>query len=490
MTDAHPDMTGPRRLVTTVALLVGTFLASLDVTVVGTAMPTIVGELGGLGLYGWVFAAYLLTSTVTVPLYGKLSDRWGRKPTYLLGCALFLAGSVACALSWSMPVLIGARAVQGLGAGAIIPTTMTLFGDLYPIEQRARLQGVFSLVWGVSSVLGPTAGGAIVDHLDWSWIFWVNLPIGAVACAALALSLREREHAATGPMDLLGAFLLTFAITASLLGATALEGGRTALGLASLGLGLGAAVLFVPVERRARDPVLPLSLFSDRVIRVAAPAGVFLGGVLFPLIAYLPLWVRGVHGGSATLAGSVLIPLSLTWSTAAFVGGRLILRIGYRAVVRIGVSLVAAGAVAVAISSVLSSVPLMMTVGTLVGAGMGLTITSFNVVVQDRVEWARRGAATSLMQFTRTIGGTVLVSMLGLLLASLLERGLGAGGPDPNQLVSPEAWDALGPEVLAQAREVLRAALTVVLALVALAAVSALAIALRFPLTAVGDRPR
>lgn len=481
-------MIGARRIATTVALLVGTFLASLDTTVVGTAMPEIVGEMQGLSLYGWVFAAYLLTSTVTVPLYGKLCDRWGRKPTYLLGIALFLGGSIACGAAWSMPLLIAARMVQGAGAGAIIPTTMTLFGDLYPAEQRARLQGIFSLVWGVSSVLGPSAGGAIVDYASWPWIFWVNIPIGLVACAVLALSLKENVAHTKVPIDLVGAALLVVAISSSLLAPTLLEADNPPHALASAAVAIVAIVAFVLVERRAADPILPLSLLRDPVIRIAAPTGVFLGGALYALIAYVPLSMVGVFGTSAVIAGSALIPFSLTWTAMAFVAGRLILRAGYRVAVRTGVSLVALGGVSIAIASWLGAPIAIAACGMLVGAGMGLTITSFNVVVQDRVEWARRGAATSLLLFTRTIGATVFVSVLGVVLAWILDAHLPEGAPDASTLVSSDAWADLDPEVLGAARGALAIALDVVFSATATAAVIALGLASFFPDVSVARR--
>jgi EmrB/QacA subfamily drug resistance transporter len=490
MSDAHPDMIGGRRLVTTVALLVGTFLASLEATVVGTAMPSIVGEMRGLELYGWVFAGYLLTSTVTVPLYGKLCDRWGRKPTYLLGIALFLGGSIACGAAWSMPILIAARMIQGLGAGAIIPTTMTLFGDLYPVERRARLQGIFSLVWGVSSLLGPSAGGLIVDYFSWPWIFWINVPIGLAACAVLALSLRERVIHTKAPIDIAGACLLVITISSSLLAPTFLESGdHTYAWIAAL-VAIAGVALFVVVERRARDPILPLSLLSDPVIRIAAPAGVFLGGTMYALIAYVPLLMAGVHGTSAVIAGSALIPFSISWTAMAFVAGRVILRAGYRVAVRTGVSLVAVGACAVAISTWMRAPLAVALTGMLVGAGMGLTVTSFNVVVQDRVEWQRRGAATSLLLFTRTIGATVFVSVLGVVLAAILDARLPEAAPDASTLVSSDTWATLDPAILNASRTALGGALAVVFTAAALAAVCAFGVALFFPKVSSTPRAR
>ena len=476
-------MTPFRRAIVVVALLVGTFLASLDVMVVGTAMPTIIADLGGLPLYGWVFAAYLLTSTTTVPIYGKLADRWGRKPTFLIGAAVFLVGSVLCGLAPTMLALIVARGIQGMGAGAIIPMTMTIFGDLFPVEQRVKLQGAFSVVWGVSSVLGPVVGGAIVEHWPWPWVFYINLPIGVVACALLAWALHEDVPHREARIDWAGAVLLTASITLLLIGLTVLEQRRliVAGGLVTAAVLLG--VLFIAVERKAEDPIVPLSLFRDRVIAVSTASGVFIGGVLFPTVAFLPLLMRGAYGDSPMRAGASITPLSLTWTLATFVASRLIMRAGYRPAILLGAACLVVGAASAA-SAAFFDVRWFAIVGaTGIGAGMGLVITSHNVVTQDRVEWGQRGAATAILLFSRSVGGTVFVSTLGLILASSLAANLAGlpNAPDPNALVDPDQWASLDPVVLVRARDALRMAIAVVLAVVAGASAIVFFASLAFP---------
>jgi EmrB/QacA subfamily drug resistance transporter len=476
-------MTPFRRATVVVALLVGTFLASLDVMVVGTAMPTIIADLGGLPLYGWVFAAYLLTSTTTVPIYGKLADRWGRKPTFLIGATVFLVGSVLCGLAPTMLALIVARGIQGMGAGAIIPMTMTIFGDLFPVEQRVKLQGAFSVVWGVSSVLGPVVGGAIVEHWPWPWVFYINLPIGVVACALLAWALHEDVPQREARIDWAGAILLTASITLLLIGLTVLEQRRliVAGGLVTAALLLGA--LFIAVERKAEDPIVPLSLFRDRVIAVSTASGVFIGGVLFPTVAFLPLLMRGAYGDSPMRAGASITPLSLTWTLATFVASRLIMRAGYRPAILLGAACLVVGA-ATAASAAFFDVRWFAIAGaTGIGAGMGLVITSHNVVTQDRVEWGQRGAATAMLLFSRSVGGTVFVSTLGLILASTLAANLAGlpNAPDPNALVDPDQWASLDPAVLIRARGALRMAIAVVLAVVAGASAIVFFASLAFP---------
>lgn len=476
-------MTPFRRAFVVVSLLVGTFLAALDVMVVGTAMPTIIADLGGLPLYGWVFASYLLMSTTTVPIYGKLADRWGRKPTFLLGAALFLVGSVACGLAPSMLALIVARGVQGVGAGAIIPMTMTIFGDLFPVEQRVKLQGAFSVVWGVSSVLGPVVGGAIVERWPWPWVFYINLPIGVAACAGLGWALREDVPHRDARIDWAGAILLTAAITSMLLGLTLLEQRQFVLAPGLMVASLLLGVWFFVVERRAEDPIVPLALFKDRVIAVTTASGVFIGGVLFPTVAFLPLLMRGAYGDGAMRAGASITPLSLTWTLATFAASRLILRAGYRPTVLVGASCLVVGGGCVALAPWLDEKWLAVVGAAAVGAGMGLIVTSHNVVTQDRVDWGQRGAATAVLLFSRTVGGTVFVSVLGLVMASSLASRLAdlPNPPNPDMLVDPEQWSRLDAEVLDRAREALRLAIGVVLVVVACSALAVLVGSFAFP---------
>lgn len=479
-----PPISAARRTWTVVALLTATFLASLDATAVGPAMPTIVGDLGGLTLYGWVFAAYLLTNTVSTPLYGKLADLIGRKTTFLLGVGFFVAGSVACGFASSMPLLIAARALQGLGAGAILPVTQTVMGDLFDVEARARVQGIFSLVWGASSVAGPAIGGLLVDHVSWRWLFWINVPVGALSAALLAFVLRERRpHRTLPPLDLAGASTLLVALTSVLVAMMVLEAGAFGWAAALLVFGALATIVFVRIERRAKEPVLPLDLFADRAIAVPAASGFFVGAVLFAQLAYLPLLLVGVYGQRATQAGSMLIPMSLAWTVATFVGGRMMMRLGFRPTIRAGLVLIAIGSAATVFAR---AWPwwVILPIAATIGAGMGLVISTFTIAAQDRVPFERRGAVTALMLFSRSIGGTVATGFLGLVLSRMVADGLAtqpeARGLAPSDIVSG-AMARLSSAALVAAREALGVALDWVFGAVAVAAVIALAIGWLYP---------
>ncbi len=401
----------------------GTFLASIEATVVGTAMPSIAEQLGGFHLYAWVFSAYLLAQTVSIPLYGRLADLWGRRATYVGGVSLFLVGSVACGLAPTMELLVAARALQGLGAGAVLPLTMTIFGDLYDVEARTKLQGLFSLVWGVSSVAGPLAGGAIVQHWTWPFVFWINLPFGLVSLALVGLLLREQGYAGGDRrIDWAGMALLSAATLLLLVALLPAEQRPGPLpGWAWLALAAAGAAAFLAVERGRPTALVPLDLFRDRVHVAANGAGVLLGVVLFGVVSYVPLYVQAVRGGTPVSAGAALIPLSLGWSTASVVAGRLVRRVGFQNLVRTGSAMIAAGA-ALALLGVWREWPAAVALAGLTswGVGMGCCISSFTVSVQERVPPRRRGIATALTQFSRSIGGAVGVALLGALLLALV----------------------------------------------------------------------
>jgi len=409
---------GPRRRAITAALLLGTFLASIEATVVGTAMPSIVDQLGGFALYPWVFSAYLVAQTLSIPLYGRISDLYGRRVAYVGGICIFLAGSVLCGMSPSMEALVAARALQGLGAGSVLPLTMTIFGDLYDVTLRTKLQGLFSLVWGVSSVAGPLAGGAIVLNWSWRWVFLVNVPFGLISAAVVGLLLREdplarREH----KLDLLGVLLLSVATSALLI--ALLPAGQRPPDV-SPGLAVGFAVVataaFLAQERRHPEPLVPLDLFRDRVHIAANGAGVLLGVVLFGVVSYVPLYVQGVCGGTPIEAGATLIPLSFGWTGASIVAGRLVSRVGFQRLVRVGSSLIALGGVVGAVGIYHGQHVLGILGLCFYGVGMGCCISSFTVSVQERVPMHRRGIATALTQFSRAIGGALGVAVLGVLM--------------------------------------------------------------------------
>src|SRR5256714_8242196 len=276
------SMTRKSKIIVIIALMLGMSLASLDTTIVGTAMPTIIGKLGGINLYSWVFSAYLLTSTTTVPIYGKLADLYGRKPIFIIGSSLFLLGSVASGAAQSMEQLIIFRAVQGVGAGAVLPIVLTIIGDIFTLEERARVQGLFSGVWGLSSIVGPALGGLIVDHFSWHWVFYINLPFGLVSVLLVLTSLKEDVERKHHHLDYIGTLALTGGVVALLF--ALLQGGTTWAWISLPSLGLFTAtivllVLFIYVEHRAAEPILPLTLFNNRIISLSSIGGLILGVV-------------------------------------------------------------------------------------------------------------------------------------------------------------------------------------------------------------------
>jgi EmrB/QacA subfamily drug resistance transporter len=414
-------MTRQAKIIVTIALMLGMSLASLEATIVGTAMPTIVGKLGGITLYSWVFSAYLLTSTVTVPIYGKLADIYGRKPIFLFGAGLFLLGSIASGASQTMVQLIIFRAIQGLGAGAVMPMVLTIIGDIFDMRERARVQAFFSGVWGISGILGPALGGVIVDYLTWRWVFFINIPFGLLSAILLIIAFKERrvERKQQVRMDYLGTLALTGGITALLF--AVLQGGEAWAwnSLPSIVLFVLAALLlvaFILQERRASDPILPLALFSDRIVVVASVGNLLVGIVMFGVTTYVPLFMQGVKGGSGTDAGLIMGPLLLAWPIAALISGRLIIRIGYRFSALLGTTFVALGTGCVLLFG--PQTPLWMIMGAmlLIGTGLGFSSTAFLLSVQNAVPWKLRGVATASTQFFRTISGTVGVAVMGAIL--------------------------------------------------------------------------
>jgi EmrB/QacA subfamily drug resistance transporter len=424
-------MSRTRIVIVTLGIMFGLFMASMEATVIATAMPTIVGQLGGLEIYSWVFSAYMLASTTTVPIFGKLSDIYGRRPIYMISMAFFLVGSWLCGQADTMLQLVAFRAVQGLGAGGLMPLAFTIVGDLFTLEQRARMQGVFSGVWGVSSIVGPLLGGFLVDQVSWSWVFYVNILPGSIAAVLVWLAWQDppREAKATAPkIDYLGAVLMTVGVVLLLLGLFDLETTTGWILIATAALFLMALIW---VERRAADPLLPLLLLRERLFGSACLHGFLSGWAMFGSISFIPLFVQAVLETSATAAGATLTPLLLGWVGASIIGSRLLLRVGYRTLALIGMSLLTLGTFLM--SQVGSNAgQFSLTINTaMMGIGMGLSVPAFLIAVQSTVRRRAMGVATSTLQFTRSIGGAFGVSVMGVALSSSFKTSMLAAGLDP-----------------------------------------------------------
>lgn len=462
------EMSSRRRWAVTIGVMTGMFIAALEATVVGTAMPTVIATLGGINHYSWVFSAYLVTSTVTVPVWGKLSDLFGRRLLYQIGIGIFLLGTLLSGFSESMTQLIIFRAIQGLGAGALVPLGMTIIGDTFTLEERAKMQAYFSGVWGLSSIVGPVVGGFVTDQLSWRWVFWVNVPIGIVAALIIGVALKEPKLDKRPSIDYAGAALLMIAISVLML--AMVESGSSLETLFAPGnlllfaLSISMLLAFVWVEKRAKDPVIPFELFSNRTISISVTAG-FLGGVaMFGAISFIPLFAQGALGFSATEAGSLLTPLMLSWVTMSVIGGRLMLKIGYRGITIFGFAVLTFGFVLLALFQRDTPRIWLYIDLVLVGCGLGMTMLTLLIAVQQAVERTKLGIATSLNQFSRSIGGAIGVAVMGAVLTAGLASQLNevatngttnltpAQAADfasnPNALIEPTAKAGLAPETL------------------------------------------
>jgi EmrB/QacA subfamily drug resistance transporter len=404
------------------------FLGALESTVVSTAMPRVVASLGGLQMYSWVFSGFLLTSTVTMPLWGRLSDLLGRRRVFLTGLAIFLGGTVLSGAAQSMLQLIVFRMIQGLGAGSLMTLGMTVIGELFGLERRARMQGYISGVWGVASLAGPLIGGLLTDHVSWRWVFYINLPFGVLAMALIGGSLVDAPRGGRRPViDYRGLAFFAAGVSALLVGV--LEAGRltswTAPGvLGPLALAAACLVAFLAVERRAAEPIVPLRLLGQRMVLAAALTGFLAGMAMFGAISFVPLYLQAVSGMSATAAGVVLIPFVFGWVAMSATSARLVLRVGYRVVVLAGMACLTVGFVLLARWSASLTQAVAMRDALVGGIGMGLTMVPMLIAVQSAVTRSELGAATSMIQFFRTIGGAIGLALMGSVMAWRLGAGL------------------------------------------------------------------
>ena len=414
-----------------IAIMLSTALVAIDSTVIATAVPSIVAGIGGFHEFPWLFSIYLLAQAVTVPVYGKLADLFGRKPVMLFGIGLFLAGSILCGAAWSMGALIGFRLVQGLGAGAVQPMSMTIVGDLYSLQERAKVQGYIASVWGVSAVVGPTLGGVFSEYVNWRWIFFVNIPLCLLAAAMITAKFHERVERGRPRIDYRGATLLTGGLTLVIL--ALLEGGQAWAWGSPQGVGIlaGGVVLlavFALVSRRVPEPVLPLRLLGDRLIVTTCLVAAGVGAVLIGLSSYVPTFVQDALGTGPLVAGFALAALTLGWPLSASQAGRAYLRIGFRATACIGAVVVLGGAALLLLLGRDSSVFQVGATCFLIGLGMGFTAAPTLIAAQAAVAWQQRGVVTGANMFFRSMGSAVGVAVFGAianatLRASPLQRG-------------------------------------------------------------------
>ncbi|MGA9522113.1 MAG: MDR family MFS transporter [Myxococcaceae bacterium] len=466
-----------RRPLVLAALVLSMFMAAMEMTVVSTAMPTVVGDLGGIQLYAWVFTAYLVASTVMVPIFGKLADLFGRKPVLLFGISVFLVSSIACGFSTTMWQLVIFRALQGFGAGAMQPIVITVIGDIYSLEERAKIQGVIGAIWGFAGLVGPLLGGFIVKVLSWPWVFFINVPVGIASIVLLSFFLHESVEKKRHALDFAGAGTFTLAILLLLAG---VSGGG--LGAWPLLPAAALLVLFVFVEKRAAEPLLPIPLMRQPVIGFANVASALIGAAMMATVTYVPLYVQAILEGSPTDAGRAIAPMVIGWPISSTVAGRLIPRYGFRPLIRVGVVISSLSAIALAVmTGPTTPVFALQVVMFCFGAGLGSTSTALLLSVQTSVDWKQRGVATASNMFFRTIGGTLAVGALGGILSAMLA---GVPGADPGaaaELLGPEHGRSLDPALLRTLSGALDQALHLSFWVVAALAALAVVVAVAFP---------
>ncbi|AST94300.1 MULTISPECIES: MDR family MFS transporter [Sutcliffiella] len=407
------------------AVMLAMFMAAVEATIVSTAMPAIAADLGGFSLYSWVFSSYLLMNAVTVLIYGKLSDIFGRKPIIIIGISIFLVGSILCGLAVSIEMLILFRFIQGFGAGAVMPIASTIVGDMYTKEERAKIQGYLSSVWGISAVLGPAIGGLLVQFVSWRYVFWINVPLGLLAILVISLYLHEGIEKKKPSIDYKGAFLLFVSISSLMF--VLVEGGvhwawNSMVIITCIFIFAITFLLFIIQETKAVDPMMPFNIWKERPILIANVTSLTTGVMLIGISSFLPAFVQGVMEKPPIIAGFTLTTMSIGWPIAATIAGRILLKVGFRTTSIIGgIALIAGSIIFMTLNP--EDGPLWAAFGSfMIGVGMGFSTTAFIVSIQSNVEWKQRGAATAANMFMRTLGSTVGAALLGGILNSKLQK--------------------------------------------------------------------
>lgn len=414
------DMAPERRPLVLAACIAAIFAAAVESTIVATAMPTIVSDLGGFALLGWVFAAYLLTQAISIPIYGRLADLYGRKRILFVGLAIFLLGSFLCGWAPNMLALVLARGVQGLGAGAVLPITLTIVGDAYPARERVKIQPYIAGVFAGSSIIGPVLGAFIVENTDWAFIFWFNIPIGIIAVLMLAVFLKERPRPVEHRIDVAGALTLIIAVAAILLALLQAD----ALGwwaFALVGLSVWFLSIFLRLEKRSPEPLLSPILWRDRTLLTGNLSSFMIGGAIMGMTAFLPTYLQGVMEYDVQRTGIVLVVLSLSWPLSSTISARIMLRTSYRTTAVLGGALLVSGALGLALMAgapeplrktmLWGSWPLVIAI--FFGSGMGFSNSTQHIAMQEAAGGKSRGAATSGFAFMRMMGAAFGTAILG-----------------------------------------------------------------------------
>lgn len=470
------------------------FMAAVEATIVATAMPTIVSDLGGFSLFSWVFAAYLLAQAVSTPVYGRLADLYGRKRMFFIGATIFLAGSTACGftwvfnslaltsrIDWGMVALVVFRIIQGLGAGSIQSMATTIVGDIYPAAERARVQGWLSSVWGFAAIAGPVLGALIVEHLHWAFVFWINLPIGLAAMAILMYSLDEHVEPRTHQIDFRGATLLIIGIGAILMPTIQAQYLSTTTSAVLLGAGVLALVLMAIEERRAAEPILPLKLWRHRIMAASNFGGLAIGMLMMCVVAFLPTYVQAAMGRSATFAGIAIASQSVSWSCGSIIAGRVMVATSYRTTGIVGAILLIAGAGFLVALTPVSAFLWLLPATILIGLGMGFCNQTFLLAMQGSVGWNQRGVATSSFLFLRTIGQSLGAAIGGAILNFGIARLAPGAGDALEKLLQPAHRASLGAGAIARLSAVIGGSLHDVYVITALLAVAALGLSIWLP---------
>ncbi|USS87326.1 MFS transporter [Fructilactobacillus hinvesii] len=451
--------------IVTIALFIATFMSAVEGTIVSTAMPTIVGDLHGVSLMNWVFSIFLLTNAIATPIYGKLADQLGRKRVFIFGLTVFILGSLFSGLSGRMETLILWRALQGIGAGVIMPVSYTIVADMYSFEKRADVVGLLGSAWGIASIVAPLLGGFIVDQLSWHWIFFVNVPIGLLTIGLIAWFLVEphsnrSSHIDYGGVCLIAVVLLAIMYLFQLLGERPFHFGLIGLCVVVAMLGMW---FFIRQERRAVDPIIPLSMFKNRTFVTQNLIAALISGFIFAYEVYLPDWTQGLLGLPATMAGFAITPSSIMWIIGSFWTGKLLGKLRPQLITYLSLFFIGCGSLASILAPRTTPFWAFFVISGVMGIGFGLCITNASVTVQNEVAKDQIGVASSFNTLSRTLGQTLMISVFGIVMNTTMLQGV-KQHPQTNlklmnELINPQTAQALPAQLLPQLKEILYGAL-------------------------------